>query len=102
MSEWESSYGGKILYNARFLTSEEIKERYPCESDSNMAKLTHEFVDKGYNIIYGEIELDDYNWLMDVIKTAAYLYKTTPDKIRVGCYTDMSESKAIYAAVRIK
>ncbi len=34
--------------------------------------------------------------------TAAYLYKTTPEQIVLGCYTDMSETKAIYAAVRLR
>lgn len=107
MAEWESSYGGIFLHNGRLLTSEEIKKRYPHGVNSRMAKLTREFIKKGYDILYGE-NLDlmcynslDYNWSDDVIKTAAYLYKTTPDKIILGSYTDMSERKAIYAAVRL-
>lgn len=54
MAEWESSYGGMFLHNARLLTNEEIKERYPLENNSNMAKLTREFVERGYDILYGE------------------------------------------------
>lgn len=108
MTEWESNYGGMFLHNARLLTNEEIKERYPLEVDSRMAKLTREFVKRGYDILYGEnpnltfYESLDYDWMADVIRTAAYLYKTTPDKIILGCYTDMSETRAIYAAVRLR
>ena len=108
MAEWESSYGGMFLHNARLLTNEEIKERYPLENNSNMAKLTREFVERGYDILYGEnpnlnfYNYLDYNWLDDVIKTAAYLYKIRPHEIIVGCFTDMSERKAIYAAVRLR
>lgn len=106
MAEWESSYGGKFLHNARLLTKEEIQERYPAEDNSRMARLTREFVNKGFDILYGENpELclwDTYNWSDDILVTAAYLYHTTPDKIIKGGYTDMSNSKAIYAAVRLK
>ena len=89
MAEWESSYGGMFLHNARLLTNEEIKERYPLENNSNMAKLTREFVERGYDILYGEnpnlnfYNYLDYNWLDDVIKTAAYLYKIPPHEIIV-------------------
>lgn len=108
MAEWESSYGGMFLHNARLLTDEEIKEKYPLEVDSHMARLTREFVERGYDILYGEnpnLTLFDsfgYNWNADILRTAAYLYNTTPDRIVLGCYTDMSETKAIYAAVRLR
>ena len=111
MAEWESSYGGMRLHNARLLTAEEIKERYPLEVDSRMARLTREFVEREYKILYGEnpnVTLADvlfgepYDWHADIIRTAAYLYKTTPEQIVLGCYTDMSETKAIYAAVRLR
>ena len=108
MAEWESSYGGKFLHNARMLTKEEIQGRYPPENNSRMARLTREFVKKGYDILYGENpELDffdsfTYNWSKDVIVTAAYLYHTTPDEIIQGGWTDMSNEKVIYAAVRLK
>ena len=109
MAEWESSYGGMNLYNARLLTDEEIKRRYPPESKSRMARLTKESVERGYKILYGENPnlktLDDsckYDWREDVIRTAAYLYKTTPEQIIIGGYTDMSEINAIYVAVRLR
>ncbi len=105
MAEWESSYGGMRLHNAQLLTDEEIKARYPLEIDSRMARLTREFVEGGYDILFGEnphITSLGYNWRSDVIKTAAYLYNTTPDQIILGAYTDMSEAKAIYAAVRLR
>ncbi len=111
MAEWESSYGGMRLHNARLLTAEEINERYPLEVDSRMARLTREFAERGYDILYGEnpnlMSADvlfgkPYDWTADIIMTAAYLYKTTPEQIVLGCYTDMSETKAIYAAVRLR
>lgn len=106
MAEWESSYGGMRLHNARLLTAEEIKERYPLEVDSRRARLTREFVERGYDILYGEnpnLTLADvYDWSADIIRTVAYLYKTTPEKIIIGCYTDMSATNAIYAAVRLR
>lgn len=111
MAEWESSYDGMRLHNARLLTTEEINGRYPLEVDSRMTRLTREFVKRGYNILYGEnpaLTLADvlfgepYDWNADIIITAAYLYKTTPEKIVIGGYTDMSETKAIYAAVRLR
>lgn len=104
MAEWESSYGGIYLQNAKLLTNEEIEKRYPPESSSRMALLTREFVDKGYDILYGEnhrLTLHD-NWSSDVIVTAAYLYHAFPNEIVLGGYTDMSESGAIYAAVKTK
>ena len=33
MAEWETSYGGKSLNNARILTDEEIERRYPPENN---------------------------------------------------------------------
>ncbi len=51
MAEWESSYGGMRLHNARILTAEEINERYPLEVDSRMARLTREFAERGYDIL---------------------------------------------------
>lgn len=108
MAEWETSYGGKSLNNARILTDEEIERRYPPENNTNMAKLTREFIKRGYDIVYGEclnlkydeISCDDL--MDDVIRTATYLYKTTPDNIVLGCFTDMSEKRVIYAAVKMK
>ena len=111
MAEWESSYGGMCLHNARLLTAEEIKRRYPPEVDSCMARLTREFVEKGYDILYGEnpnrtladvMFGEPYDWSSDIITTAAYLYKTTPERIVLEGYTDMSKANAIYAAVRLK
>ena len=111
MAEWESSYSGMRLHNARLLTAEEINVRYPLEVDSRMARLTRESVERGYDILYGEnLDLtlanvlfgEPYDWRPDIIRTAAYLYKTTPEQIVLGCYTDMSETKAIYAAVRLR
>ena len=73
-----------------------------------MARLTREFVDRGFDILYGEnpnltlFEFPPYDWSADIIKTAAYLYKETPERIVLGCYTDMSKRKAIYAAVRLR
>ena len=73
-----------------------------------MARLTREAVEKGWDILYGEnpnLNWDNcigYNWSKDVTVTAAYLYKTQPDRITIGCYTDMSEVKAIYAAVKVR
>ncbi|MCI8700508.1 MAG: hypothetical protein HFJ47_04125 [Clostridia bacterium] len=99
------------LYNARLLTAEEIKERYPLEVDSRMARLTRKFVERGYDILYGEnpnLTLADvlfgksYDWNADIIRTVAYLYKTTPEQIVIGCYTDMSATNAIYASVRLR
>jgi len=111
MAEWESSYGGMRLHNARLLTAEEINGRYPLEVDSRMARLTREFLERGYDIFYGEnpdltfadvLFGEPYDWRADIIRTAAYLYNTTPERIVIGCYTDMSETKAIYAAVRLR
>ena len=47
MAEWESSYGGMFLHNARILTNDEIAQRYPLASNSRMARLTREAVKKG-------------------------------------------------------
>ena len=108
MAEWESSYGGMFLHNARILTSDEIAQRYPLRSNSRMARLTREAVEKGWDIFYGEnpnLNWDNcigYNWSKDVTVTAAYLYKTQPDRIIIGNYTDMSEVNAIYAAVKVR
>lgn len=108
MAEWESSYGGMFLHNARILTSDEIAQRYPRKSNSRMARLTREAVEKGWDILYGENpnlnwnNCIGYDWSKDVTVTAAYLYKTQPDRITIGGYTDMSEVKAIYAAVKVR
>lgn len=106
MAEWESSYGGMFLHNARLLTKEEIQERYPPENNSRMARLTREAVEKGYDILYGENPklsiFETYNWSTDVLVTAAHLYQTTPEEIIQWGWTDMSNPKAIYAAVRLR
>jgi len=112
MAEWESSYAGRRLRNARILTSEEIQKRYPPENNSSIAKLTRELVEKGYDILYGEHPNPDisinkilgYNWGRDVRATAAYLYNTNPTDIEFGGYTDMSQLnlKAIFVAVKLR
>ncbi len=109
MAEWKSSYGGRFLSNARLLTKEEIDKRYPIKDKSRMAKLTHEFVRRGFDILYGEnhdissnniFQCYEY-WLDDVLLTAADLYKKPPDCIEIGAFTDMSQSNAIYVAVKL-
>lgn len=109
MAEWESSYGGRFLSNARLLTKEEINEKYPIENNSRMAKLTREFVGRGFDILYGENPdlspyniWERYNWSDDVLVTTAHLYKRPPCYIIVGAFTDMSQPNAIYAAVKLK
>jgi len=89
MAEWESSYGGCFLSKARLLTKEEIDKRYPIGNNSRMAKLTHEALNNGFDILYGENPNHNLfchykNWLHDVLVTAAHLYKTTPDYVKVG------------------
>lgn len=109
MAEWESSYGGRFLINARLLTKEEINKLYPIENNSRMAKLTREFIGKGFDILYGEnpnllsnnIFQHYEGWLDDILITASHLYKRPPDCIKVGAFTDMSQSNAIYVAVKV-
>lgn len=109
MAEQEHSYGGITLVNARLLTQEEINTRYPSTNNSFVAKLTREFVERGFDILYGENpNLKDskpgtyHNWTEDICRTAAHLYKTTPDRIVMGAYTDVSRRDAIFAAVKEK
>ena len=107
MAEWESSFGGLFLSNARLLPKEEIEKRYP-KDDSLRAKLTRKAVEQGFDILYGEnpnLSPDDIlgyydGWGLDVLTTAAYLYNIPPDYIEVGSFTDMSQPNAIYAAVK--
>ena len=107
MAEWESSYGGRYLRNARLLTEEEINERYPIQNTSRRALLTRKAVEKGYDILYGESPRpqpglgDDFE-PVDILVTAAYLYGTIPEWILTGAFTDMSTPNAIYAAVKLK
>ncbi len=106
MTELQNSSCGRVLNNACILTKEDIRRIYPYTDNSRMAYLTHEFVDAGYDILYGE----SYNmsrsqmWdcLDDVVITAACLYQKSPDCIKVGAFTDLSQPNIIYAAVRLK
>ena len=107
MTKLESKYEGHFLSNARFLTKEEIEKKYSVEDNSHTAKLTHEFVKKGFRILYGETPKPSLcnssrriNWSKDVLVTAAHLYKKPPDNIEVGAFTDLSQPNAIYAAVK--
>lgn len=110
MAEWESSYSGCFLSNARLLTKEEINNKYPNKNNSRMAKLTYEFVKKGFDILYGEnpnlsatnIFQHYKGWLDDILVTASKLYKTSPDNIEIGAFTDMSQPNSIYVAVKLK
>lgn len=118
MAEWESSYSGRRLSNARLLTKEEIDARYPIENDSLMAKLTRRSVEAGYDILYGEKSgfsllyniRETSDWIPDIMVTATYLYNELPKKdiivlpndIIVGTFTDMSRPDAIYVAVKLK
>ena len=102
-----ADYGGRILKNARILTKEEINERYPDSNDSRMAKITRRFVEKGYDILYGESPhpkpgLGDDFGHGDILETAAMLYRTQPECVKGGTFTDMSKDNAIYAAVKLK
>lgn len=107
MAEWESSYGGRSLLNARILTKEEINEKYPDQDTTRMALLTRRAVEKGFDILYGESpnpqpELGDDFEHGDILVTAAYLYGVVPEEIITGAFTDMSTPNAIYAAVKRK
>ena len=107
MAEWEHSYGGPFLRNARFLTEEEINERYPLENTEFRAQITRQFVNEGYDIIYGEYPNISHNfgvalldWAHGALITAAYLYETFPWNVHFRALTDMSNPKATYAAVK--
>ena len=111
MAEWESSYGGHFLSNARLLTKEDIEKISPIEDNSRVAKLMREAVEKGYDILYGENpnlspydifpDYDIFSRILDVQKTAAYLYKRPPARIIVRLLS-MSHSNGIYAAVKLE
>ncbi len=107
MAEWESSYGGRVLKNARILTREEITKRYPDPKASRMAILTYRALENGFDILYGESPHpkpglgDDFEGI-DVLVTSAYLYGLPPDEIKTGAFTDLSKDNAIYAAVKPK
>ena len=101
---------GRFLNNARLLSKAEIDERYPIENNSRMAKLTREFVRRGFDIFYGENSsskpdtvFQPYDsWSDDIYVTAAHLYGVPQEDIEVAAFTDMSKENAIYAAVRLK
>ena len=110
MVEWENSFGGYSLKNARLLTKEEISKKYPITDNSQKANLTREFFGLGYDILYGEKpdSIPFSSWkrendlIISALRTAAYIYKTQPKDIIVGVFTDLSEQNAIYVAVKKK
>ncbi len=106
MTELQNSNCGRVLNNACILTKEDINKIYPITDNSRMAYLTREFSESGYDILYGEnpnmSKSKMWDCLDDVVITAACLYQKSPECIKVGAFTDISQPNTIYAAVRLK
>lgn len=83
------------------LSQDEIEKRYPKES-TKMAKLTREFVERGFQIVCLKMDgLSKEKFLTMEVNVAVEIALKN-DNFEIGCYTDLSELKkdVIYVAVK--
>ena len=87
----------------KVLSKKEIEERYPKENNSNMAKLTREFVERGFKIVRLKMDgLSNEKFLTMEVNAAVEIVLNN-DNFEIGCYTDLSEllNDTIYVAVKV-
>ena len=91
----------------RFLSNEEIKQRYPEENQSTRARLSREAVQKDYKIALVQHRLinfkSDYFDLYQI--SSGMLDSLIPEHCReFWCFTDLGETPQgkVYCAIREK
>ena len=94
----------------RFLSDEEIKQRYPEENQSTRARLSREAVQKGYKIALVESSYCvsypcDGNLENALYYAEGFLNLLIPEHRReLWCFTDLGETPQgrVYCAIREK
>ena len=88
----------------KVLSKKEIEERYPKENNSNVTKLTREFVERGFKIVRLKMDgLSSEKFLTMEVNDAVEIVLNN-DNFEIGCYTDLSEklqNDTIYVAVKV-
>ncbi len=89
----------------KILSKKEIEERYPKENNSNVAKLTRGFIEKGFKIAYLKMDglgRETPSWRHVEVSNAIEIALKN-DNFEIGCYTDLSELKndVIYVSFKV-